>query len=171
MDGYDADTNTVYEFKGCFWQGCPDCYPNRSENHRQLEDCSMAKVYCYLWDKGYNTVVEWGCQWENMKKEREDVKAFVDRLNFAEPLDPRDAFCGGRTNAVSLYHLAVESWGEKIKHFDYTLLYLHMNKNGMYPVGHPKIISRPGHTDISQYFGLAKCPPCPHRNCSIRYCH
>ena len=90
VDGYDAHTNTVYEFQGCFWHGCPDCYPNRSENHRRLEDRSKNEVYCctqkklqFLRDKGFNTVVEWGCQWENIKKEREDVKAFVDTLNFA----------------------------------------------------------------------------------------
>ena len=32
-DGYDRDTNTVYEFQGCFWHGCSTCYPNRTEPH------------------------------------------------------------------------------------------------------------------------------------------
>ena len=33
-----------------------------------------------------------------------------------------------------------------------------------YPVGHPEFIDHPGHTDISQYFGLIKCEvvPPPH---------
>ena len=26
VDGYCEQTNTVYEFQGCFWQGCPKCY-------------------------------------------------------------------------------------------------------------------------------------------------
>ena len=23
--------NTVYEFHGCFWHGCPKCFPNRND--------------------------------------------------------------------------------------------------------------------------------------------
>ena len=26
VDGYCEQTNTVYEFQGCFWHGCPKCY-------------------------------------------------------------------------------------------------------------------------------------------------
>jgi hypothetical protein len=28
VDGYDEESRTVYEFYGCYWHGCPDCYPN-----------------------------------------------------------------------------------------------------------------------------------------------
>ena len=27
VDGYDLETNSVYEFLGCFWHGCPKCFP------------------------------------------------------------------------------------------------------------------------------------------------
>ena len=27
VDGYDPTTQTVYEFHGCLWHGCPDCFP------------------------------------------------------------------------------------------------------------------------------------------------
>ena len=30
VDGYDADTNTVYEFHACFWHGCRTCHPQRT---------------------------------------------------------------------------------------------------------------------------------------------
>ena len=33
VDGYDEETNTVYEFQGCFFHGCRTCYPNRTEPH------------------------------------------------------------------------------------------------------------------------------------------
>ena len=26
VDGFCGQTNTVYEFQGCFWHGCPKCY-------------------------------------------------------------------------------------------------------------------------------------------------
>ena len=46
----------------------------------------------------------WECEWDHLKQTCSDVKAYVDSLQFVEPLNPRDAFCGGRTNAVKLYH-------------------------------------------------------------------
>lgn len=27
VDGYDEQTRTIYEFYGCYWHGCPTCYP------------------------------------------------------------------------------------------------------------------------------------------------
>lgn len=29
-DGYCEDNNTIYEFNGCFYHGCPTCYPVRT---------------------------------------------------------------------------------------------------------------------------------------------
>ena len=46
-------------------------------------------------------------------------------------------------------------------YYDYTSLYPYVNKNAVYPIGHPEIISQPGHTDISRFFGIAKCTILP----------
>ena len=51
--------------------------------------------------------------------------------------------------------------GEEIDYYDYTSLYPYVNKNGEYPLKHPKIILQPGHTDISCYFGIAQCTVLP----------
>ena len=100
VDGYDAATNTVYEFLGCFWHGCPDCFPNRAETHQRLEGRTFNDVYqCtkkrlqFLEDKGYTLVTIWECQWSNLKKEREEVKAFVDNLDIVDIVDPLEQ-CG-----------------------------------------------------------------------------
>jgi len=166
VDGYDPTTNTVYEFQGCFWHSCPNCYPNRTEPHQRLEQCCADDVYrCTqkklndLKRRGYKVVEIWICQWQRMKQENKDIKTFVDQLNIVEPLNPRDAFCGGCTNAVKLYHLAKAD--KVIDYYNYTSLYLYVNKNGEYPVGHPEIIFQPGHTDISRYFGIAQCTVLP----------
>ena len=103
----------------------------------------------------------WECQWNKLKQERKDIKEFVEALDLVEPLEPRDAFYGGRTNAIQLYHKASEDLGEQIKYYDFTSLYPWVNKNGKYPLGHPIIVSQPGHTDITQFFGLAKCTVLP----------
>ena len=83
----------------------------------------------------------------------------MDQLAIVTPLNPCDAFCGGRTNAVKLYHHAEE--GEEIDYYDYTFLYPYVNKNDEYPLKHPEIIFQPGHTDISRYFGIAQCTALP----------
>lgn len=29
VDGYDPTTKTVFQYHGCYWHGCPRCYPDR----------------------------------------------------------------------------------------------------------------------------------------------
>lgn len=69
VDGYDEETNTVYEFQGCFWHGCRTCYPNRTEPRSRLENrcaddvyrCTQKKLQV-LRDKRYNIVEIWECE-------------------------------------------------------------------------------------------------------------
>ena len=62
-------------------------------------------------------------------------------MTWVSPLDPRDAFYGGRTGMVKCYHPAEE--GEQIFYQDFTSLYPTINKYGTYPLGHPQIIVNP----------------------------
>ena len=119
----------------------------------------IRKKLQFLKRNGYNIVEVWECQWQQMKNEREEIKTFVDQLAIVEPLNPRDAFCGGRTNAAKLYHHVEE--GEEIDYYDYISLYPYVNKNGEYSLGHPVIIYQPGHADISRYFDIAQCTALP----------
>ena len=57
-------------FKDVFFHGCRTCYPNRSEPHRRLEDCSMEDVYICtkrkvadLESRGYTVKQMWERQW------------------------------------------------------------------------------------------------------------
>lgn len=45
VDGYDALTNTVYEFEGCFYHACPACFPNKDIHHRMHDDMTMREIY------------------------------------------------------------------------------------------------------------------------------
>ena len=45
VDGFCRETNIVYEFHGCFWHGCPKCYPVHDEKHLRLCKCTMHAVY------------------------------------------------------------------------------------------------------------------------------
>ena len=101
----------------------------------------------------------WECEWEQQKKADPRVAEFVKTLPVIKPMNPRDAFFGGRTNASYLYYKV--RVGEEIRYVDYTSLYPWVNKNGMYPIGHPEFIYEPGTTDLSEYFGVALCTIVP----------
>ena len=45
VDGFHPETRTICEFHGCFWHGCPQCYPVRHEKHLRLHDRTMRDVY------------------------------------------------------------------------------------------------------------------------------
>ena len=45
VDGFHFPSNTIYEFHGCFWHGCPKCYPIRHEKHLRIHNRTMQDVY------------------------------------------------------------------------------------------------------------------------------
>ena len=70
------------------------------------------------------------------------------------PLEPRDAFYGGRTEAFTLFQK-----DQDISYVDATSLYPYINKTGKIPIGHHEIVTE-DFTDIQQYEGLIKCIYC-----------
>ena len=100
----------------------------------------------------------WECQWAQLKQTNPAVRDFINKLNIVSPLNPHDAFCGGRTNAIKFYHKTEDD--EEIDYYDFTSLYPYVNKNKLYPIGHPQIIFEP-EGNIFQYFGIAKCTVLP----------
>ena len=67
VDGYDKETNTVYEYHGCLWHGCPICYD--SEDINPLSGNKMCDLYKKTIDRvskieslGYNVIQKWACQ-------------------------------------------------------------------------------------------------------------
>ena len=169
VDGYDEETRTVYEFMGCLWHGCPTCCRyQRSQCYGANPDRTLEELYEATCDKirrlqraGYRVIVEWECQWQQKVKSTPSIQAFLSTLDLVPPLQPRDAFFGGRTGAVALYNKTGP--GEKIYYVDVTSLYPWVNKNADYPVGHPVIISEPANQDLSDYFGLATITILPPR--------
>ena len=55
VDGYHPETKTVFQYHGCFWHGCKQCYPERSA------------TVVYL-DKQGEWVVRWDTQGQPMKR-------------------------------------------------------------------------------------------------------
>ena len=115
----------------------------------------------YLKRNGYNVVEMWECALNRELEEDEDMKRYFDHYHLTEPLEPRDALYGGRTNASKLYHCC--EGDEQIKYVDFTSLYPHVNRSKTVPTGHPKIITENFDQDVSNYFGLIKCTVLPQR--------
>ena len=160
VDGYDPVTRTIYEFHGCLYHGCPCCYPNRQAKHYATPDRSVEELYQATLNKrmamlraGYTVVEMWECQWSSLLKKDEAVQQFIDSLQLVPPLEPREAFFGGRTGAVAMHAVAGE--GEEIRYTDITSLYPWVNKTCTYPIGHPTIITQPTDQSLDSYFGIA----------------
>ncbi|XP_055389326.1 uncharacterized protein LOC129618545 [Condylostylus longicornis] len=141
VDGFNPNTNTVYEFLGCFYHGCEDCFFDRNlvvhgyKMQARFEN-AMCKI-AVLKQSGYNVCCEWEC-----------------------------AIFGGRTEVFKLYYKIQAN--EKICYYDFTSLYPYVNKNCKYPIGHPKIYNSQEclqfENDISKIDGLIKCAVLPPQN-------
>ena len=157
VDGFCEETNTVYEFYGCFWHGCPNCYkPNiiNSKNQKDIgtltdqtiEKCETIK------NAGYNHVSTYECQLAKNKDFRKFAKNFTQEI--AEPLNPRDALYGGRTNATKLeYNFKDNEYGCYV---DFCSLYQTVQYYQKYPISNPTKIFNLEKYDKSRY-DLIKC--------------
>ena len=85
----------------------------------------------YLQENGYKYICKWECDFKRESEESTELKTFVKTLEFVKPLEPREAFYGGRTEGFQLY--AEASTSKKIKYYDVTSLYPFINKTGKIP--------------------------------------
>lgn len=97
---------------------------------------------------------KWGCEFAKQKKTDPELQSFFENFKMVPPLEPRDAFFGGRTGATTLYAKAGD--GEDISYVDFTSLYPSINKYGTYPVGFPETHFNPADQNIFNYFGIAQ---------------
>ena len=166
VDGYAESNNTVFEFHGCWYHGCPKCTIHDSIH--PYKNVTMSEVYAdtkardeYIRSLHYDLVIMWECEFRIMIRDTPDLKLFVKNFVIPQPLSPRDAFFGGRTNAIKLHH-RVEA-DEKILYYDVTSLYPFVNKRSRYPLGHHQRISK-DFQPLDTYFGLVQCTVLPPRN-------
>ena len=161
VDGFCEETNTVYEFYGCFWHGCPKCYKPNIINSKNQKDMSALNDQAIkkretIENAGYNHVSTYECQLAKNKDFRKFGKNFIQEI--VEPLNPRDAFYGGRTSATRLlYNFKDNECG---RYVDFCSLYPTVQYYQKYPIGHPTKIFNPEKYDKSWY-GLIKCTVVP----------
>ena len=141
LDGYNKEQNLGIEVHGCYFHGCPHCFPDdqtilchkktagiiRKTNQERKE---------YLETKLNRLEIYYECEIKQMLKEDEEMTIFFNNYTAEGPIQFRNAFFGGRTGPMKIYHKVKP--GEKISYKDVRSLYPYTNFKTSYPIGHPK---------------------------------
>ena len=164
VDGFDEESNTVYEFQGCFYHGHEVCYARESTVNPvngltmgELREKTRRKT-TMLAERGYRVVEKWECDFRTEIQTNPALKDFYTTREPYFPLHPRDAFFGGRTNAIRLHCEA--SVGSPIRYVDFTSLYPWVCKYGIFPLGHPTV-HYTNNTMPERVEGLMRCKVLP----------
>ncbi|XP_018360602.1 PREDICTED: uncharacterized protein LOC108759595 [Trachymyrmex cornetzi] len=82
---------------------------------------------------------KWECDFDREIRENNEMREFLENAQIIKnsPLDPRDAFFGGRTGNIATRCDVAGT--EKIRYIDVCSLYPYVLKTGTFPIGHSKI--------------------------------
>jgi G:T-mismatch repair DNA endonuclease (very short patch repair protein) len=134
VDGYCAETRTVYEFLGCFYHG-HTCQPYR--DIPTLSEETLAERYvrtmCRIEQikrSGYKVTVMWECEFDEAGIVQQKPEFLTHPVVHNTPLT-RDALYGGRTEAMCLYYYKARD-DETIEYCDMSL-YPYICKYGKFP--------------------------------------
>lgn len=171
VDGYaEIDgVKHVYEFLGCFYHGCNQCFDSTEENPltKQLFGEMHTSTLKRLDTLGlYNVKITsiWEHEWAALKKEADpEMAVFLDRYQTPAPVDPRSALYGGRTESFCLRY--TPRCNEKISYVDVTSLYpfCMSDPKFSFPLGHPRILSADQIKNPRKYFGFISAKVYPPR--------
>ena len=85
-DGYCKKTNTIYEFNGCIFHGCPICYDKNDINpiihkpNKLIYKRTLIKEN-YINSCGYKLIIIWEHDWKKYKNEAIDYFTMKDLIN------------------------------------------------------------------------------------------
>ena len=147
----------IKEFNGCYFHGCPKCKPECVEKYnRTMERKNLLEL------QGYKVESIWGCEWEELKKTLPN-KAEIETAARQQNIKPRQALCGGRTEAFKSHVKCNEH--QKIFYLDVVSLYPTVNALDDYAVGFRKYVDITVEDIINDNFiGLVKCDVVPPKN-------
>ncbi|CAB3989903.1 DNA polymerase, partial [Paramuricea clavata] len=165
VDGYCPETNTIYQFHGCFFHGCSNCFEggdiNKVNGQRFYVLREKTRRITNLFeDYRFNVVERWECEHVQACTLSRTTILEMGHVDFFAyiNLNPRDALFGGRTSPAKLYHEVTTD--EKLRYYDFTSLYPHVQKKYRYPTKHPEItrgVDKCAKLNIDKIFGLIKC--------------
>ena len=142
VDGFCKETNTINEFCGCLWHGCPKCYKPNIVNNRNQKDMGTLNDQTIEKRETIKMLATSTYQRVSTSKNKDFqkfAKTFTQEV--VEPFNPRHAFYGGRANATKLLYNFKEN--ESGHYVDFCSLYPTVQYYKKYPIGHPTQIFTP----------------------------
>ena len=83
VDGFNVESQTVYQFQGCYWHG-HDCALNRGKEVNEKRNKPMTELLEetranteYIRSKGYRVVEMWECEWRRIKRGNRELQRFI----------------------------------------------------------------------------------------------
>eukprot|EP01040_Poterioochromonas_malhamensis_P011996 gene11996-13099_t len=176
VDGYCPETDTVYEFLGCFWHGCPTCFanemvqgskhPKKNQTWKEVFEETDRMMRKHEWKRPGRIEWIWECDFDRLGRPTPYESKLCDLIQ------DRAFFFGGRTEVFSCYAKATES--QKIHHIDVTSMYPYICATQMLPIGHPRIYlgsridrARMEINHPNRYFGYIRCDVLPNPTCAL----
>jgi hypothetical protein len=163
VDGYHEETKTIYQFHGCYYHGCNECYNDLTIN--EISGYYMKDLYKktilinnLIQTSGYNLVITWEHEFDSNKEMKNITLSEYDLI---EPPKIRDSFFGGRTEPIKLLRDFKEN-NEKGKYIDVCSLYPTVMYYDKYPIGHPEKIIKPQEFN-KNWYGFIYCKVLPPR--------
>lgn len=93
VDGYDANTNTVYQFHGCYWHG-HDCWLTEKVKDQTLRESrrtkydKTVKTAVLIGARCYKVEEKWECHFRNEVRRNDKLKSFCDTRKPSTPQRP-----------------------------------------------------------------------------------
>jgi hypothetical protein len=85
VDGFDSQTNTVFQFQGCYYHGhnchMNICYKETDINLRESRKQNTLRNITYLKSKKYNVEEIYECEFYKMQEKDEDLAQFITTQN------------------------------------------------------------------------------------------
>lgn len=137
LDGFvvrEGQKDLAIEFLGCFYHGCPICFPFDSllscnKSAGELYEKTLKRLN-HIRSAGLEVKVVWECEITKKLKTNKRMKEFMDSLIDLSPLDPRLGLHGGRVEKHCSYYKPKED--EELAYYDVNSLYPSVLKKPYY---------------------------------------
>ena len=102
---------------GCFWHGCPKCYRDRATKNTvngETFDTLYTKTVRrtqQLRSAGFHVIEKWACDFSHEDRQHASELGLESKV---PQLVPKDAFYGGRTEAIHLRTTAFCTWTQTV---------------------------------------------------------
>ena len=138
VDGYDEVNDVIYEFLGCYYHGCSDCFDLNSFNFKckktfgKLNSEKSSRLN-HLKMRCSNLIVMKECKYLKTIKGK-NMGKFLKK----SPIKIRDSLYGGRTSPSVLYKDCMDRG--KIHYVDFVSLYPSIQFEKYFPVGEHNVV-------------------------------